>query len=575
MGARKRGASFPELATLTVGMAALVSVLVLLLGAPAARAAEGAGAIAGTVTAAASPHEPLRGISVTVYEAEGPQAPAGFATTNASGEYEVKGLRAGSYKVEFSAEGTANYVTQFYREAATLASASRVAVVEASTTHEIDAELLAGGKIAGTVTEAEGGAALNGVEVRAIVFEAGTARTVGYAATDAGGHYTVEGLESGSYYVDFSPGFEGFPGGEGFEEEGPLFPEGVSGRNLVGQLYRGAADFADATLVHVAREASTEGIDAQLQRGGEIEGTVTDSYTHAPIQGVWVTALGPGEALAAFVTTDRNGHYVLAGLESGSYTVSFEAPRYIAQFYSDKPSWALADPIAVTRPLVSAGIDAALVPKAPANTAAPVASGTPAVGQTLSCTQGIWTGSPAPTYSYAWLRDGAPIPGANATTYTVQGADQGNGVTCRVTATNRNGSAAATSNTLIVPVLSLPPPLPPTLHIETSHASVRGGAVRVALQCIGPRCQGILKLVERIPVKHRHHRTSHKTVIVAEASYLVQAGQTATVTVELNGKGRHALAHALRHRLQTELLATVAGGPNARHVLLLSAMRHR
>jgi hypothetical protein len=574
MGTRDRGASHPALATLATGMAALILVpaLILSLGASAVRAAQGTGAIAGTVVAAASPHEPLRGISVTVYEAEGPEAPVGFATTNAGGEYDVKGLRGGSYEVEFSAEGAANYVTQFYREASTLASAKRVAVLEGNTTHEIDAELLGGGKITGTVTEAEGGAAVAGAGVT--VYELGVARTFGFAVTDASGHYTIEGLESGTYYVGFSPGFEGFPGGEGFEEEGPPLPEGVSGRNLVGQFYPGVRTLSEAAPVHVVREVTTEGIDAQLQRGAEIEGTVTDAYTHAPIQGAWVTALGRGEAVAAVVSTDRNGHYVLAGLESGSYTVSFEAPRYATRFYLDQSSQAFASPIGVTRPLVTAGIDAALFPKAPANTAAPVASGAPAVGQTLSCARGTWTGSPAPAYAYAWLRDGVPIAGANATTYTVQLADQGNGVTCRVTATNRNGSAAAISNTLIVPVPSPPPP-PPQVRVVGTHISVRGRAARVELLCAGSRCQGTLELVERLTIRHRHRRPRHQSAILGGATYLVQAGQTETILVPLNNRGRHALAHARRHRLKAQLRITLVSGSNTLQAVTLRAIRHR
>jgi len=87
----------------------------------------------------------------------------------------------------------------------------------------------------------------------------------------------------------------------------------------------------------------------------------------------------------------------------------------------------------------------------PANTSAPVASGTRAPGQALSCSNGSWTGYPPPTFIYQWLRDDAPIGGATTSTYTVQTADQGHGLTCQVTASNSAGSESATSNTLQVP----------------------------------------------------------------------------------------------------------------------------
>lgn len=83
---------------------------------------------------------------------------------------------------------------------------------------------------------------------------------------------------------------------------------------------------------------------------------------------------------------------------------------------------------------------------APANTVAPVISGTPAVGQTLTATTGTWTGSPS-GYAYQW-KSGATNVGTNANTYPPVSGDAGANITCVVTATNAGGSAAATSNSL-------------------------------------------------------------------------------------------------------------------------------
>jgi hypothetical protein len=74
----------------------------------------------------------------------------------------------------------------------------------------------------------------------------------------------------------------------------------------------------------------------------------------------------------------------------------------------------------------------------PVNTAAPKLTGTPAVGQALSCSQGSWANNPT-GYAYAWLRDGSPIAGQTASSYTVQSADQGHSISCQVTATNAGG----------------------------------------------------------------------------------------------------------------------------------------
>lgn len=88
-------------------------------------------------------------------------------------------------------------------------------------------------------------------------------------------------------------------------------------------------------------------------------------------------------------------------------------------------------------------VAAALV--APLNTALPAISGTPTVGQTLSCSTGTWTASPAPAFAYQWRRGGAAIPGATASTYLLDAADEGATITCSVAATNSQGSATATS----------------------------------------------------------------------------------------------------------------------------------
>lgn len=82
----------------------------------------------------------------------------------------------------------------------------------------------------------------------------------------------------------------------------------------------------------------------------------------------------------------------------------------------------------------------------PANTAAPVATGSALVGSTLSCTTGSWTGSP--TFTYQWKNGAGNILGATASTYTTLPSDFGTTVYCVVTGTNSSGSAPASSNSI-------------------------------------------------------------------------------------------------------------------------------
>ena len=80
----------------------------------------------------------------------------------------------------------------------------------------------------------------------------------------------------------------------------------------------------------------------------------------------------------------------------------------------------------------------------PANTAAPVISGTPAVGSSLTASTGTWSNTPT-SYAYQWKRAGTAISGATASTYTVVSGDVGQALTVTVTASNTAGSASATS----------------------------------------------------------------------------------------------------------------------------------
>jgi hypothetical protein len=92
--------------------------------------------------------------------------------------------------------------------------------------------------------------------------------------------------------------------------------------------------------------------------------------------------------------------------------------------------------------------DASTIPAAPVNITAPVISGIPTQGQTLATTNGSWSGSPLPTFTYQWKRAGSAISGATSASYVLALGDVGQVVTCTITATNGTGSASATSNSV-------------------------------------------------------------------------------------------------------------------------------
>jgi hypothetical protein len=82
----------------------------------------------------------------------------------------------------------------------------------------------------------------------------------------------------------------------------------------------------------------------------------------------------------------------------------------------------------------------------PLNTVAPVVTGTATVGQTLSTTNGTWTGTPTIVFTYQWQRNEVNISSATSSTYILVDADAENPIRCVVTGTNSAGTNLANSN---------------------------------------------------------------------------------------------------------------------------------
>ncbi|MHB8242718.1 MAG: hypothetical protein ACYDHN_12105, partial [Solirubrobacteraceae bacterium] len=125
----------------------------------------------------------------------------------------------------------------------------------------------------------------------------------------------------------------------------------------------------------------------------------------------------------------------VAGATSQSYTpTEADAGATIIVQETATNAEASSDPVgsAATTPILAR----------PVTTVPPTVSGTLEVGQTLTCSPGAWSNSPT-EYSYSWLRDFEPIPGATSTSYLLSASDAGHDLTCQVTATNAAGSATA------------------------------------------------------------------------------------------------------------------------------------
>jgi hypothetical protein len=94
-------------------------------------------------------------------------------------------------------------------------------------------------------------------------------------------------------------------------------------------------------------------------------------------------------------------------------------------------------------------------PVPPKNTAAPVISGKAINGQTLTVSNGSWTGGGSLTYTYMWDRcnaDCVPIAGATSSSYKLTAADVNATIQALVIATDPAGNAAGAASDLVGPV---------------------------------------------------------------------------------------------------------------------------
>lgn len=201
--------------------------------------------------------------------------------------------------------------------------------------------IAATGSIGGTVTDAISEAGVGNVEACAVGPFFGP---IGECTeTNGAGSYTIAGLQPSSYKVVFAQ--EGAP-------------------NYLEQWYPDKPSKDEAEPVSVGEGASVTGIDAKLQAGGQITGSVTDAVTHLPVKGVDVCApsVSPAE-ITHCGQSDSSGEYQIHSLPTSSYNVEFfveRSPNYIRQYYPGKASWSEAEPFSVTAGATTPNIDAAM-----------------------------------------------------------------------------------------------------------------------------------------------------------------------------------------------------------------------
>ncbi|MDQ3156850.1 MAG: carboxypeptidase regulatory-like domain-containing protein [Actinomycetota bacterium] len=355
----------------------------------------------------------LANIGVDALQQSGPGGDweyVAYTQSKVDGTYDVSGLAAGTYRLEFTDYVNEVYATEFFDNKSNISSATDVPVTTGGTVTGKNAILELGSSISGTVSFPNGSADY-GFDGIVTVVDIPSGDFAGFAETTPDEpDYTVSGLAAGSYRVEFGR---------------------IGGPSVAAaQFYDGvdeSAGPAAATPVALAIGQDRTGINASLEEGGTIAGTVVDPMGD-PVAGCSVEAYtADGNLAAREGVTGGDGSFGITGLSTGSYKLVVNPDKECAgvpRYYTGADgvlSGTESEGSTIAATLgETTNLDNDLVYKSAAdvidNTASPTVTGTPKVGETLTAEDGDWTPSGV-AFGYQWLADGAVISGATAKTY--------------------------------------------------------------------------------------------------------------------------------------------------------------
>ncbi len=176
--------------------------------------------------------------------------------SNAAGEFTVRNLGTGQYRLEFRTEGHVNYVEEQLPEPPGSISLTAGGGIE------VEAHLVPGIEIEGTLTEMGTGTPIVGLLApysapAVCALNPTTQARVKCATVESGGQYAVAGLPAGTYAVSFAVDW--------VEEGLDLHPDGY-----VRRYWQEVPSFGEATLLAGTAGAVFNEIDAVLTKGEEV-----------------------------------------------------------------------------------------------------------------------------------------------------------------------------------------------------------------------------------------------------------------------------------------------------------------
>ncbi len=250
---------------------------------------------------------PLAGVDVFASSA----TYSGSGSTDASGDYTIKGLASGAYKLTVlpqtnqvgpNASYKDGYYTSLNADHFTGAAASASTISVGPTRTSVNIKVAIGHSISGTITDTSGTPLADATV---------SADNLGHrriAKTDTSGKYTIKGLTGGSQTLRISAPHAA----PTLQQEGYYTTNNAKHFTVVA---------SNATTVTLG--PSKTGVNARIPTGWSIAGRITRS-AGVGVAGAFVRVSSTNGSGSAY--TNADGTYEITGLPSGTYKIQTGSP---------------------------------------------------------------------------------------------------------------------------------------------------------------------------------------------------------------------------------------------------------
>ena len=459
---------------------------------------------------------------------------AAYDETDASGSYSLK-VPDGTYRIGFTADDQ-SLQREFWNDKPTVEQGTDVVVSGDAVITGRDAQLAAGSGVKGSVTIP--GEDHPDTYVRAYQQDAdGAWKEVG--STYVSGYYLGGDDEMGAYQLPLRPGTYKLKFSTDDDSFAPLY-------------YDQSATFGASTSVVVSSGVFRTGINASFGAGQAVTSSAAPSISGTPTVGSTLTA-NDGSWGPSGVTLTRQWY------RDGEEIADATGPTYLLTSddlgarMSLRVKGAKSGLLSLYRTSARTAQVTSSTPPV-TNSVTPSITGTPTFGRTLTANLGTWAPEPV-VKAVQWLRNGVPINGATASTYTLGVDDVGMAISLRVTGTASGSTlvrtSPATASVAGAPLTSSPVPTISGTPTVGSTLTVNDGAW-------GPA---------PVVLTHRWLRDGVATGQSGDTYVLGNADNGTTISVETTGTKP---GYTTEQRISSGVPVSPAGTPSVTNTVLPS-----